>query len=103
MSRSISASTLAILLFFAFFAVFASAAPTNATCGGEVESVPAVTPDPSGVDDSTGPTNTTVIDDGTSDDPDVVDPADVNTLATSATHSGTVRHLRDRRSWFGGS
>jgi hypothetical protein len=69
MSRSVSTSTLAILLFFTLFAIFTSAAPTN-------------------------PTNSTV--DGTNDDSGVLDK--VNTLATSATHSGTVRRFRDRQS-----
>ena len=92
MSRSVSTSTLAIFFFFAFFAIFATAAPTNATCGGlETESTPG-----QDVPDSTNTPNSTVVDDGTGDDSDVVDPNGVNTLA--ATRSGTVGHYRNRRS-----
>ena len=92
MSRPVSTSTLAILFFFTFFAIFASAAPTNATCGGlETESTPG-----QDVPDSTNTPNSTVVDDGTGDDSDVVDLNGVNTLA--ATRSGTVRHCRNRRS-----
>lgn len=83
MSRSVSTSTLAILFFFTFFAIFAAAAPTDATCGGlETEKVD--------VPDSTTTPNTTVVDDGT-----VVDPSSVNTLAV--TRSGTVSRCRNRR------
>jgi len=90
MSRSVSTSTLAILFFFTFFAIFASAAPTNATCGGvETES-----DDPG--QDIPNPANSTVVDDGTGDDSDVVNPNGVNILAT--TRSGTVSHCRNRRS-----
>lgn len=101
MSRTFSTLTLSVLLFLACFTIFTSAAPTNTTCGGlEVESssgdpedVPAVKEDSPVVDN---PTNTTVVDDGTVDDSDVVDLSKVNTLA--ATRSGTVRHYSDRRS-----
>lgn len=85
MSRSVSTSTLVILFFFTFFAIFASAAPTNATCGG-LETPGQDVPDS---------TDSTVVDDGTGDDSDVVDPNGVNILAT--TRSGTVRHCRNRR------
>lgn len=84
MSRSISALTLSIL-FFLTFAIFASAAPTNVTCGelevvksspGEVEDVPVA------------------VDDSTDDDLGVVNLDDINTLAT--VRSGTVRHFSNR-------
>ncbi|KAF9650975.1 hypothetical protein BDM02DRAFT_3127312 [Thelephora ganbajun] len=91
MSRSVSTLTLAILLFCTFFTIFTSAAPTDATCGGpqvksspgKVENVPAVPENPSGVDNFTNSTNSTVVDDG-----GAVDPDNVNTLA--ATRSGTA-------------
>ena len=100
MSRSVSTSTLAILLFFTFFTIFASAAPTNTTCDefdkdgpGKVKDVPVVVEDPPEVDSST---NSTVVDDGTTDS-DVVNLDDVNTLATT-TYSGTVRRFSNWRS-----
>jgi len=103
MSRSVSTFTVTILLLFTVFATFASAAPTNVTCGGldvknspgKVEDGPPV-PDTPKVDETNSPTNTTVVDDGTSDD-DVVNLDDINTLAT-ATRSGTVRRFSNGRS-----
>ena len=94
MSRSVSTFTVAFLLLFTSFAIFASAAPTNVTCGDHdggkvpvpVKDVPPVPENPP----TNTTTNTTVVDDGTDDDT-VVDPAVDVTLATSSTtHSGTV-------------
>lgn len=105
MSRSASTFTVAVLFFFTFFAIFASAAPTNITCDepdvkSRPDTVDDVPPVPSAlpkVDNSTDTTNTTVVDDGSSDEYGVVNLESVNTLATSATYSGTVRHFSDRR------
>ena len=106
MSRPASAFTVAVLLFFTFF-ILTSAAPTNVTCDepdhvkhnhGKVKDVPSVPEAPPKVDNSTSSTNTTVVDDGSNDDSDVVNLEAVNTLATSATYSGTVRRFSDRRS-----
>jgi len=98
MSRS--TFTVAILLFFTFFAIFATAAPTDPPCDephiknspGKVKDVPPAPTASPKVDNSTDTTNTTVVDDGSND---VVNLDGVNTLATSTSHSGQVRRFSD--------
>ena len=93
--------TVAILLFFTFFAIFASAAPIDPPCDephhiknspSKVKSVPPAPTASPKVDNSTDTTNTTVVDDGSND---VVNLDDVNTLATTTIHSGQVRRFSD--------
>lgn len=104
MSRSVSTYTVAVLLLLALFATFASAAPASVNCGGhdgkgkpdKVTDVPPVPESTPKVDNPDSPTNNTVVDDGTGDD-GVVNPADINTLATRG-YSGTVGRFRAWRS-----